>query len=170
MDLQASLFISVLAGWFINLVIFSRISNIWVYSILSLPGTLAHEAAHFVVGLLLNARPAGFFGGLTLIPKRENNGWTLGSVSFYNINSFNALPVALAPMLLLLTPLLIGFYIDIGTLSLIEKSLIYIVIAFVAHSAIPSEQDIRIMFSRPLSIVLWGGIGYLVLKYLFNMI
>ena len=39
----------------------------WVFSLLVLPGTFAHEACHLVLGLLLNGRPAGF----NLLPRRK---------------------------------------------------------------------------------------------------
>jgi hypothetical protein len=35
-------------------------NSMWRSALLSLPGTIAHELAHFVVGALLLAKPRGF--------------------------------------------------------------------------------------------------------------
>jgi hypothetical protein len=71
--------------------------SMWVIALLSFPGTLAHEATHLIVGLLLLARPHGF----SLWPRRDRDHWRLGAVSFGNIGLLNGAPVALAPLLLL---------------------------------------------------------------------
>lgn len=74
-----------------------------VYALVTFPGTLIHELQHFVVGLVLNARPASF----TLIPSKtpDGSGWTLGSVGFYNIRWYNAFFVSMAP---LITPIVLS--------------------------------------------------------------
>ena len=38
-------------------------NSMWRIALLSLPGTIAHELGHFVVGLLLLAKPRGFRSG-----------------------------------------------------------------------------------------------------------
>lgn len=80
---------------------------IWVLSqrysaflLLRLPGTLCHELAHFLAGLLTFARPAS----LSIIPRRSNGGWTLGEVRLANARWYNAAPTALAPLALILLP------------------------------------------------------------------
>lgn len=81
---------------------------IWVLSrrypamlLLQLAGTLCHELAHFLVGLVTFARPAS----LSIIPRRAGKrGWTLGEVTLANARWYNAAPVALAPFLVLLLP------------------------------------------------------------------
>jgi len=79
------------------LILQSARTSMWRLALLALPGTLAHELAHLIVGVLLLARPAGF----SLWPKRSGQSWTLGSVSFRGINLFNGAFVALAPLLFL---------------------------------------------------------------------
>ena len=71
--------------------------SMWRIAMLSLPGTIAHELAHFVVGLLLRAKPRGF----SIWPRAQGDTWRLGSVSFGNIGLLNGAFVALAPLLLL---------------------------------------------------------------------
>ena len=72
-------------------------ASMWRIALLSLPGTAAHECAHFLIGLLLWAQPHG----LTLWPKADGRGWRLGAVSFGRIGLLNGAWVALAPLLLL---------------------------------------------------------------------
>lgn len=69
----------------------------WRVAIFSLVGTIAHELLHLAAGWLFLAQPTS----LSIIPKREGSGWTLGSVSFANLTIFNAAPVAFAPLLLI---------------------------------------------------------------------
>ena len=71
--------------------------SMWRIAMLSLPGTIAHELAHSVVGLLLRAKPQGF----SIWPRAQGDTWRLGSVSFGNIGLLNGAFVALAPLLLL---------------------------------------------------------------------
>ena len=72
-------------------------NSMWRIALLSLPGTIAHELAHFVVGALLLAKPRGF----SIWPRALGHTWRLGSVSFANIGLLNGAFVALAPLLLL---------------------------------------------------------------------
>ena len=72
-------------------------NSMWRIALLSLPGTIAHELAHFVVGALLLAKPRGF----SVWPRAYGHTWRLGSVSFGNIGLLNGAFVALAPLLLL---------------------------------------------------------------------
>lgn len=71
-------------------------STKWGLAIVALPGTLMHELSHFLVGMLLGAKPSNF----SLWPKDSGKHWTLGSVSFRRVNVFNGAFVALAPLLL----------------------------------------------------------------------
>lgn len=60
----------------------------------SLPSTLAHELAHYLVALMLGCHPSDF----SLLPKRiSKTSWRLGSVSFIP-GMFSAGIVALAPL------------------------------------------------------------------------
>jgi hypothetical protein len=74
----------------------SKYAGMWMYSLVALPGTLAHELAHFVVALVLGARPSF----PSLVPIRTEHGWRLGSVTF-RVGRLRALPIALAPFVLL---------------------------------------------------------------------
>ncbi len=74
------------------------------FFLFTLAGTICHELAHFVVGLLTGARPASF----TIIPRRVGQGWELGSVKLTRVRWYNAAPSALAPFLVVLLPFVVA--------------------------------------------------------------
>lgn len=69
--------------------------GMWPYALITLPGTVAHELAHYVVALLLRCRPQF----PSIIPRKEGRTWRLGSVAF-QASFFRSVPVALAPVAL----------------------------------------------------------------------
>ena len=71
--------------------------SMWLAVLINLPGTVLHECAHFVVGILLNAKPVSF----SLFPKKVDDHYVTGQVGFSNLKFYNALPVSMAPLLLL---------------------------------------------------------------------
>lgn len=82
-------------------------------------GTLCHELAHYLVGLLVGAEP----GRLTILPRRRGKVWELGSVTFHNLRWYNAAPAALAPLLVLAVPFGVAAWrtrsgLDFGPLDL----------------------------------------------------
>lgn len=83
----------VLAGMAILYV--CRRAGMWIYALTALPGTLAHELAHFIVAFVLGAQPRF----PSLIPERMPGGWRLGSVAF-RAGRLRALPIAMAPLVL----------------------------------------------------------------------
>jgi hypothetical protein len=135
--------------------------SMWSIALHSFPGTLAHEAAHFIVGLVLLARPHG----LSLWPRRDGDHWRLGAVSFGNIGLLNGALVALAPLLLLpiswlcllhfLLPLWAdgrwGWWLLAGYLT-----------ATALFAALPSFQDLALggwslVFYAVAAVVVWLG-------------
>jgi hypothetical protein len=74
----------------------SRRFGLWAYAAFALPGTVAHELAHFVVALVLAGEPRL----PRLWPQRTEHGWRLGSVAF-RAPWWRAGPIALAPLLLM---------------------------------------------------------------------
>ena len=129
--------------------------SMWRVALLALPGTLAHELMHWIVGLVLGARPYGF----SVWPKPHGRGWQLGSVSFRHLGMLNGAWVALAPLFLLplawlglvhiLVPLWTneqwGWWLAAGYL-----------IATVLFAALPSLQDIRVGWR---SLLLYAAVG-----------
>src|SRR5262249_1418580 len=117
--------------------------SMWRIAILSLPGTLAHELAHFIVGALLLAKPRGF----SVWPKAVGRTWKLGSVSFGNISLLNGAFVALAPLFLLpiawlcLVHLLLPLWNDRRWAWWLLAGYLCATMVF---AALPSFQDIRL--------------------------
>ncbi|MYN47463.1 hypothetical protein GTP23_20675 [Pseudoduganella sp. FT93W] len=70
--------------------------SMYLLALLSFCATVLHEACHWLVGLLLHARPVA----LALWPRRQGQRWIMGAVSFRNLHLGNAAFVALAPLAL----------------------------------------------------------------------
>ena len=105
---------------------YATYSSMWMSALVNIPGTFLHELMHYLVGSILNARPVNF----TIFPKRNLEGaYVMGSVGFSNITFYNAVPSAMAPLLLL--P--IAFYINRVLLQTI-----------IIENAIPSGADFRV--------------------------
>lgn len=67
-----------------------------LFALIALPGTLAHELLHFLVGFVTLARPVS----LSVWPQHTQGGsYVLGEVLFENLRWWNAAPAGLAPML-----------------------------------------------------------------------
>jgi hypothetical protein len=138
--------------------------SMWRIALLALPGTIAHELTHLVVGLILQAKPRAF----SVWPRRSGNGWTLGSVAFGNISLLNGAFVTLAPLLLLpvawlclvhvLVPLWVedrwGWWLAGGYLA-----------ATALFAGLPSFQDLRVGARSLLLYVAVGGL--LLLAYIY---
>lgn len=116
--------------------------SMWLSALVNIPGTILHETMHFVIGLVMNAHPCNF----TLWPKRDLNGnYVMGSVGFRNITMYNAVPAALAPLLLL--P--IGYYINRYILPIMPATLtnyiLYVLLQTVLiENAMPSRADFHV--------------------------
>jgi len=88
---------SVFLSIFCYVVLLGARSSLWGLAVLALPGTFAHELAHFIVGLILGAKPSSF----SLQPQRRAKGWRLGAVTFRRVGVLNGAFIALAPLGLL---------------------------------------------------------------------
>lgn len=113
-----------------------------VFFVFYLSGTILHELAHFLVGVLTNARPVAF----SVVPRRTAaDQWRLGQVSFANIRWYNAAFVGLAPLLILAVPLLAGWYrMDAAGMPGWEDAAIAVLIAPAFLSFMPSTVDLLI--------------------------
>jgi hypothetical protein len=121
-----------------------------------LAGTICHELAHFLVGLITLARPTSF----SVIPRRSGAEWTLGSVQFANLRWYNAAPTALAPFLILALPLLVaGWRVAHPWSFRWSDAAIALLLAPQFLSFWPSRQDWRLALASWPYLVLAGG-GY----------
>jgi hypothetical protein len=116
----------------------ARRFGLWAYAAIALPGTLAHELAHYVVALLLAADPRL----PRLWPQRVEQGWRLGSVAF-RAPWWRAGPIALAPLLLMPASLawVVVFVADARDARLALHAWIA---GTLLSAALPSRTDLRI--------------------------
>jgi hypothetical protein len=135
----------------------TRFTNIVVISLVELPGVILHEICHLIVGIIFMARPSG----ICLLPERniQDGGWTLGTVGFNRITALNAVPIALAPLLLLgiAYELVIYWPTLIHSPSLLSTLGVYLALFVLSYDSIPSRQDIRIACNWK-SVLLYGSI------------
>lgn len=122
-------------------------------------GTIGHELLHFIVGLLLNAKPIE----LNLWPEKTEGGYRLGSVVFANIRWYNALFVSMAPLLGLL---IVFFYTDYrvtqqSSFRLETNDLLaWLVMAQALLSSWPSSQDFKVALTSWPIIAVAGYVGW----------
>lgn len=127
----------------------------WGIAVLTLMGTIGHEALHALVGWLVNAQPTSF----SILPKRQQNFWVLGSVGFKNLTIWNAAPAAFAPILLAWVAWLVfGHWMQPAFqhghyLRWVGAGYVTAVALF---SSVPSHIDIKMGAA---SALLYGGIG-----------
>lgn len=125
-------------------------------ALINMPGTILHETMHFLVGLVLNAKPCNF----TIFPRRGENGYVMGSVGFTNITFYNAIPSSMAPLLLL--PM--GFYLNRYFLPNMDPTLINYVLyvllqTIIIENAMPSSADFKVAKMYFFGIVMYVAIG-----------
>lgn len=150
-------------------ILISRLKNrtygsLFLAALINIPGTILHETAHFIVGLLLWAKPTSF----SLFPKKNGNVYTMGSVGFRNIKFYNALPSAMAPLALLGVAYFLNlYYLKHAHITIWNYFLFILLEIVIIENAIPSSTDFRVAFSRPLGILLYGIILLGLIVYLF---
>lgn len=130
----------------------------WGFSLILLPGTLAHELCHLVTGWLLNGQPVN----VSLLPRRQGRSVVLGSVSFRNLRWYNAFFVGIAPVLQ--APLawwaLQRLLQNAFSLDWLNTLWLYLIACLVLAS-LPSGQDLKIAARSPVGwLLLAVGIGF----------
>lgn len=119
----------------------ARRLGLFAYAAVALPGTLAHELAHYLVATVLFARPSA----PRLWPERTDTGWRLGAVAF-RAPWWRAGPIALAPLLLL--PAALAWTVAFVAPSANGMLALHAWVAgTLASAALPSRADLRI--ARP---------------------
>ena len=126
--------------------------TMFLCALINMPGTILHETMHFLVGLILNAKPCNF----TILPRKSDNGYVMGSVGFTNITFYNAIPSSMAPLLLL--P--VGFYLNRYFLPNMTPTfanyILYVLMqTIIIENSLPSSADFRIARRYFLGIVMY---------------
>lgn len=137
-------YISIILFWTIYLFL-----NKWISFLYILPGTIMHELSHFIIGLVFLGNPNSF----SLIPKKTEGGFILGSVTFSNIRFFNAIPIALAPLLLLYIAFLLLRFSNNS--PIIEQFIFGFLIFNLIFSSVPSSTDLKVLLSKPIGILFY---------------
>jgi len=128
--------------------------SLWGFSLLVLPGTLAHELCHLGVGWATNGRPVGF----SILPKRRRDAYELGSVSFSNLRWYNAFFIGSAPLLLLAGVWGLAWWRFQQGMALNWMNLAWLyLIANLLESSLPSGPDLRIAARSPIGWLMLGG-------------
>ena len=150
-------FFLILLVVFLTRLKYATYSSMWTSALVNIPGTLLHETMHFLIGGFFNAQPCNF----TILPKRSLEGdYVMGSVGFRNITFYNAVPAALAPLLLL--PL--GFYLNRYFLPAMEPTLwnyiLYVLLqTIIVENAIPSRTDFNVAGKYVSGVILYLVLG-----------
>ena len=131
-------------------------NSMFLCALINLPGTILHESMHFIVGLILNAKPCNF----TILPRRGEKGYVMGSVGFTNITFYNAIPASMAPLMLL--P--IGFYLNRYFLPnmapTITNYILYVLLqTIIIENAMPSSADFKVARMHVLGVIMYLGIA-----------
>jgi hypothetical protein len=136
----------------------SSLLGMWAYALLALPGTLAHELAHFLVALALAAKPSF----PSLVPKRSEHGWRLGSVSF-RAGLLRSVPIALAPIALL--PLALAYGVTFMAPAAWPLAVLHAwIMAALFSACLPSRADFRIAIPALLLAVLAAAASWYLLR------
>ncbi|GLH72773.1 hypothetical protein GETHLI_12750 [Geothrix limicola] len=137
--------------------------SFWLCALLAWPGTVCHEACHWLVGRLLNGQPVHF----TVLPRREGRGFVLGSVALRNLRWYNAFFVGLAPLILL--PLAYGLLLwRLGRQPAFgwAEACIVFLLANLVFASVPSWQDLRVAARSPVGwLLLAGALGWGWMRY-----
>lgn len=114
-------------------------------------GTFCHELAHFSISFVTFGKPRN----ISIIPKREANGYTLGYVESHNINFLNKGLIGMAPLLLL--P--VGYYVYISSFNddLPLLCLKAFILSNLIYSSMPSSTDFRVAGLFQSLIIISGG-------------
>lgn len=116
--------------------------GVWIANFV---GTFFHELAHLLISLLMFGKPTK----VSLLPSKTEKGYQLGYVESSNIRWYNALPISLAPLLLLVLAFyfnkLFFVYVDENIYTYIAY--LFIIITLI-ENAIPSGQDFKVAFSN----------------------
>lgn len=140
---------------------YRNIFTAWMFDVI---GVFFHEVAHFIVGVVFGARPFAF----SIIPQKTPNGYMMGHVKFANIKWYNAVPTALAPILLIV----LAFFIDQYYFIWIDKTILsyigYLFLLIITiTSAMPSSQDFRVARSSFFGILFYITIIYVGVYFIF---
>jgi len=154
--------ITMLMTLFISRIKLIMHTNMFTAWIANLTGTFFHELAHLIASMVLNGKPVK----VSLFPQKTEKGYILGYVQSANVTWYNAFPIALAPLsLLIIVYLIYNHYFEYFEMSLTNYLIyIFLLVSFL-DSAIPSIQDLKVAFLNIGSLVYVGIAIFLYFQY-----
>lgn len=158
---SASPFFVILVIIFSFLAIRLSQKNYYTMVLIYLPGVIVHELMHYLVALIL-ANPTKF----SIWPRRQGGKIVLGHVEVSGLHWLSAIPVAMAPLLMI--PF--SFFILSHALSLttsIEQALWLFLFVNVLNSSLPSMQDYKMALSFPLGVTFYLALMLIAIREAF---
>ena len=137
-------------------------SSMFLTALVNVPGTFLHETAHFTVGLLLNAKPTSF----SLFPVKQGDTYVTGSVGFRNLHFYNALPSAMAPLMLLPAAYFFDkYFFDREHVTVIGYIVYVLLQPIIIENALPSPADFKIGFGNLLGVAFYALIFFVIVCF-----
>lgn len=169
-NFQTFLLVGIIAAM-LGSMLAKNFTNPFFYALFHFPGVMLHELAHATVGFIMNGRI--LLSETTFIPRKNPYGeWTIASVSFSNVKWYNALPIAMAPIILLSAPFVTWYYAQdwIDSASWWEVAGIVLLNMIIAESAFPSRQDWRVAFSHPFGIIFYLVVAFGIYSWMTDFV
>jgi len=132
-----------------------------LWYVVNIPSIFLHELAHFVVGLILGGRPVRFF---SFTFEASKGSILLGTTVFSNINSFNALPIGIAPSIYWIILVFLFLKIDLTK----YWGLMMFVSFYLLKAGKPSRTDLKIAFNLA-SVLIWSFLTIFVLVLVYSL-
>lgn len=136
--------------------------HVLIFCIVALPGTIAHELSHYVVGWITHGKPRSF----SIVPRRHGNAYILGAVTLANVRWYNGLFIGLSPLMLIpAAVLLIQWRIATTYVNIISDEIIWgYFAATLINGGVLSRQDIKIAMTS-----IWWAFPGLVLGCVYYL-
>jgi len=138
--------------------------SIWLYALITAPGTFFHESMHWLTAAALHGNP----GSMHLIPSGDALGYVAVEPNWYNAATIGAAPLVLAPFA--------GLFLGLATSAGFSwKAPLYLYLACCSWAAcIPSGADWEIArssaISWPIALVILGSLTALIIWLLMRCV
>lgn len=155
------LHVPLIAGVVAALVVTFRVRGPFVAWFASLPGTIAHELAHYLVALVTFSNPRP----ISLRLKRSSDGYQMGAVEF-RARWPSAGMVALAPLYVL--PAIAWILLQrLESAGAAQSAIVGYLSVILLRGAVPSRADWIIALRYPVgTLVVFASIGLVVVRHL----
>lgn len=136
--------------------------RVLIFAMFTLPATILHELSHFIISVITFGKPISF----SVLPRKSEKGWTLGSVTSSGSNWINQGLISLAPLTLLVVLYFMWVYRDLSLSYLGNEYVFGYIAANLLVGSIPSTTDLRLAIQAPFIFVLIIALVYM--KFFIN--